>query len=653
MALKLVTDESVLNQLNSGETTTKRLRPVTDENTLRQLNSDDNEESYAEKTQKMLGVKSLPLVNPLSFINDFGIGVGKTGESIAHNYLGSKAAPLDWSQFYLNKNRTPQNEVAENLGGYAPFGVAGGASLLGQGAAGAAYGATQTESDKEIASGYLPKGKVGGAIESALINMLTHGAFKGIEGLRPSKILRGNLSPEELEQNLEITKGTETGLGDVIESPFLKKRLENTLSMLPFSGASDSMQRTGKEVVTRGEKILSDMLGDKSTENVPEQVANDLNTQFEQQRKIKNSLYDEFNEEADKQFLDLRLPRFSSKAKEYKDAIESTNILKLEPGMKGILAKLGIYENPVEKIPGDTSQLNQFGEKIIGAPLTTYKFPTAKEANLLKGKLNEYKNMYKSSPETNSRTLSKIFGDLHSALKEDIQEAVKNSGNPRLMESYENAESNYKKNFSKFLDKEIYKYIGGNKNPEQIVNDFIKTSPNADLANRITKISNTLTPETRSSLAYSYLSKALDNEGNLNPTKLGTAIEKLKPNQFKALIPDPTLRKKLKDYSKLQYMNKESQHLMFNPNTGQRTTDVLMTALLGAIGHISTGGLGGLIAPSAAIGAGRLATKALTNEKLRENLVRKMLDKEPMIAKPKNIQGTQTLAQVLASVLGQ
>src|SRR5690606_1707704 len=129
----------------------------------------------------------------------------------------------------------------------------------------------------------------------------------------------------------------------------------------------------------------------------------------------------------------------------------------------------------------------------------------------------------------------------------------------------------------------------------------------------------------RDLLAYSYLSRALDNEGNLNPTKLSTAIKKLGANQFKKLVPDPVMRKELLDYSKLSRMNQEAQNLMFNPNTGQRNRDAIITAILSILGHGMSGNIGTLAAPLAAILTGKMATKALTSEGLRESLVKEMI----------------------------
>jgi hypothetical protein len=100
-------------------------------------------------------------------------------------------------------------------------------------------------------------------------------------------------------------------------------------------------------------------------------------------------------------------------------------------------------------------------------------------------------------------------------------------------------------------------------------------------------------------------------------------------------------------------MNKEAQNLMFNPKTGQRNTDILVTGLLSALAKIGSGNIAALAAPAAAIGGGRLATKALTSERLRERLVRKMLENKPMIATPAKIGGTQSLLQSLTSALGR
>ncbi len=544
---------------------------------------------------------------------------------------------------------------------YAPFGEAAGPSLLKQIIAGGAFGGATAQPNQENAFGYLPKGRPGAIAEGALLNTLPGLSGKILESLRPSKMFRGGLSPEELHRNLSITKGTETGLGDVIGSPFLKKKLENTLTMTPFSGANESLQRTGKEVVRRGEDILDEMLRVRSPHDstkilheydphqIPQIISEDLNKQFIKHQKIKNNIYENANRIAYVSGLKLELPKFSQQAKEYSDAIEATNMLKFEPDSARIFNKLKNYVKPVKETKVTGLLENKEGHPLLDETLT--KHPTLKEANILKGNLRRYAEMVGQSPDPAMRNMANIFNKLSKNLKEDILSGIEKTGNKELKRVYLGAEKNYEENFSPFLDKDIYRYLGRNSNPEEIINSFVKTKPTADLANQITKISEAISPQSKSLLGYSYLSRSLDNEGNLNPAKLGTAIEKLKPNQFKALFSDPEIRRRLKDYSSLQHMNKEAQNLMFNPKTGQRTTDVLVTGLLGALGEIGTGNVGALLAPAAAIGLGRLSTKALTNEKIRASLVEEMIKNRTRFTTP--AKGTQSLLQSLSQELQQ
>jgi NH3-dependent NAD+ synthetase len=672
MALKLITDENVLRELNGDNKSPARrnLRPITDENVLRELNSEPpSKPSFAESIYKAMGIEKQR--NPIDFARDLAHGVlegaGKGAETIsqgmgaptnnkttqATRLLGnamtgqpipSTVEPFKYSDIekYVEpiKSQKPENWQSRGvnaIGSYLPFGLAGGASLPGQVAAGAAHGYATTEpGQKNLLSDYgMPAGKGGAAIESGVANLLFGGAGKLANQLRPSVMFRGQLPESELARNLAITKGTETGLGDVIGSPFLKKKLENTLTMTPFSGANESLQRTGKEVVNRGENILDEMLRVRNPTNknevlheydpnqIPQIISKDLNKQFKEHQQKKINFYNHADDLADKQGLKLELPTFSKTAKEYSDAIEATNMLKFDPDTAKIFNKLKNYIKPVKE-----TQVTGLLENEAGHPLldeTIKQHPTLKEANILKGKLNEFANEVSKFRESGMRNMSGIFKRLANSLKNDITSEIEKTGNKELKRSYLQAEKNYEENFSPFLDKEIYRYLGKNANPEEIINSFVKTKPTADLANEITKISRTLSKETKPLLGYSYLSRALDNEGNLNPTKLGTAIEKLKPNQFKALFPDQNLRRELKDYSTLQHMNKEAQNLMFNPKTGQRTTDILMTGLLSALGALGQGHAGALLAPGAAIVGGRAATKALTSESLRESLIREML----------------------------
>jgi hypothetical protein len=746
-----------------------------------------------------------PLKNPIEAIKHVVAGLGKTGQEIGK--LGMEAIgrtpgeDINYDEILGIKNPNAAGRFIEGMSAYGPFGKA--ASLLrstkfipqlaAQTAAGGAFGLTQGQPGQENGFGLLPQGKTGSALEGALINALTHGGANALEAMRPSNLLRGNLSPEELSRNSLITHGTETGLGDVIQSPYLKRMLENTLTRLPFSGANESLARTGQNVVSRGENILSNMLDirDNTTgeplevdpHNIPEEITKDLINQHQLHQTEKIKLYDNFNDVAQETNSHPELKNFNEALKRNKNVIKNLNLLHGDPTGSAMFDRLiesgGLPDNEVkllskqEKIPtfenklreyslkdniskvlDDESKLKEsrlvsrsatmpkveyikdpltgisrpqysteniktkegFGNKLEGTlgegsfveypskiknvrgkegipfipnsqlgqgGFVEYKIPPTYEkvitksgitspekgklnskgliesekpsytdANILKGRLNSLAKLSKSSPDASDRSMANVYADLGAALRKDVKESVTNSKNPKLINSYNQAEENYEKKYSKFLDEDIYYYLANPKaNPEEIIRDFIKTSPNADLATQITKLGASLSPDKRQLLGYSYLSRALDNEGNLNPSKLGTAIEKLKPNQFKALFPDPNVRRQLKDYNKLQYMNKEAQNLMFNPHTGQRTVDTLSTLGLGLLGQFASGNLGAIATPALTITSGRLATKALTSQKLRESLIKKMIEKRPLFNQSNRVSITQTLAQALATAL--
>jgi hypothetical protein len=492
------------------------------------------------------------------------------------------------------------------------------------------------------ALGQLPSGlgdarSVGEKAEESLVPSALGGAlgklgFDALSKLRPSSLLRGKLSHDELMSNLRSTEGTNTSLGDVIGSPFLKRQYENVLSKIPFSGAIPVMQETASQVKNKGENILSKILGNNNPEDANSQLYEGLLKNYEEHQSSKNSLYKNVNEIADKENLKLNLPKFSGEAKKYRDAIESTNILKYEPEIKKIFNKLENYENPIREEEGllVDKQGKSLSSKIVP--------PSLKEANILKGKLNRYSRLMASSPDAEKRYIANIFNDLSSALKSDIKLSIKSHGHEPLIKAYERAEENYAKNFSPFLDKKIYKFIGGTSDPDTLVQSFVKNSLGSDRSRLAQSLIKTLPGEKKGLLAYAHLSKALDNEGHLNPSKLGTLINKLKPNQFKALIPNASIRRELRDFSKLSSMNSNILNLMHNPATGQRNLDAITGLLLG---HGTAGGIlgykeggkkgaiaGALTGLALPIAASRYAVKGLTSPSLRKSLIEKMLKKE-------------------------
>lgn len=579
-----------------------------------------------------------------SALSGLGKGLGKGGESIASLLTGGGSPQVNWEEiekYTMPENKSVANEIASGIGSYLPYGKMGSlassaiskipgissniAQLLGQSGAGGLFGATMTKPEEQNLFGLLPEGKVGGSLEGAILNAVPFGLARGLEQLRPSKLFRGNLTPEQLARNVEVAQGTRTGIGDIIESPRLKTQYENVLSKLPLSNVTEKIQETGQSVIDRGNEILKKVLGKNNSENVPEQVFKVLNKEFKSHRTTKQNLYNDVDELADKVNLNLELPNFTKKANEYYDAINQTNLLKYEPSISSIFNKLRGYKEPNITTPSEI--LNAEGK-----PFTHTTTPQLKEANILKGKLGEYAKKAKYDP--NLRGASHIFEELNRALKSDIQSSIKNSGNKKLIGAYDLAEENYKRNFSPFLDRDIYKYVSGKEtDSDKIITSFLKTSKTSDRSKTLTKLTSKLPDKSKQLIGYSYLSRALDNEGNLNPAKLSTLIKNLGKNQFKTLFPNAAIRKELQNYTRLYKMNTKAANIMFNPMTGQQNLDIL-PAVLAHVGSSALGGkIGGL--PGAIVGAltpglaARGIVNKMTDPVYREKLVNAMIENKP------------------------
>jgi hypothetical protein len=460
---------------------------------------------------------------------------------------------------------------------------------------------------------YAGEKLIRGAVRNAPALLPAGKAMGSLGKLKPKNFLRGNLTPEELKNNLRITQGTETGLGDVIGNPMLKRLNENVLSKIPFSGVNQSMQKNAGEIINKGHGLLDQLAGNSNIENLDKYLNDALKESYKSHQGEKNAHYANVNNLADKTGLELDLPEFAKKVKEHKNAIEDTNILKYEPEMQGLLRKLGGYESPVKSETKTGKIVDEFGKPLLNETKITR--PRLEEANLLKGKLNQLANQHGASSSPSDRHLAGVFGGLARTLKGDIEGAIEKSGNADLKKAYKAAEENYAKKFSPFLDKQIYKFINGNADPETLIQSFVKTGKSTDRANLINKLTEKLPIQDRNLLGYGYLQRAMDENNVLNPLKLKNLLSKnsLGNKQFEALFPNPVLRNALRDYVNLVDMNTKGLKLMQNPETGQMNMDIL--PLLSK----SPASLGAKM-----LGA-PIVAKKLRSEKTRTKLVNKMI----------------------------
>jgi hypothetical protein len=569
--------------------------------------------------------------------------IGEVAGDIAGFISGG--APLNAMRAALAGKSIPYaSKIASKLGGneFLP-------SLARRGIGSALYGAVQ--SPEERGEGALLGGGVSLATDSLLKG--AGSIFKGA-----NNYFRGNLTPKELKRNLEINRGIETGLGDIIGSPLLKRVSENSLSKNPFSGSDDLTARISKNIENRGNKVLTGYLGDTSPLEVPEKLGKSLNKVYQEETVKKNALYNEANKIADENNLKLDLSNFSNKAKEYSDIINDQHFLKYEPKYKKILNRLVNYHTPFKE---SKIQASIAGEKFYLPGSNEIKYPSLKEANILSGKLRELSRISRKSSTPEDRYQSKIFSSLSKSLKDDIKYSINNSGNEKLKSAYDNAEKNYANNFSSFLDKDIYQYLNGQKDAENLINDFIVTGSTSDKGNKLKKLMDKLPEEDKNLVKYSYLSRALkgaEDNRTLNPLNLAThwGDTKLGPRQRKALVPNAAEREELDRISELAKINSNSLNRMFNPHTGQRMAEYFLPIMTGYAGGQSflpdsipdpiAGGLGILGAGLVSRGASKFLHSPTAREAIVNRMIKNSAKKEP------SSNSTDALKALLINIYG-
>lgn len=497
-------------------------------------------------------------------------------------------------------------DIAKYLGGEGYGSTVG---RVGLGSAG--YGAATSPDDRT-------QGALIGALGGALGGAASKAIPDAISALSQTSRVKSMYSPEEIARNVEASRGTQTPLGDIIGSPAMKRKFDIELPKNEYSGAEEKMAESARQVIDKGNQMLGGYLGNTAPEQVNEKLGDALKQAFQQQQATKKSLYSGVEDLAKKEGLKLELPEFGKTAKKYTDLINDTNFLKFEPDSKTLINKLANYREPVKQVEGKILDVN-------GNPMTTAKYPSLQEANILSGKLNDLAKTHRASPSPEDRHMANVLGDMGKALKGDIRSSIEQSGSEDLQNAFSSAEENYKKNFSPFLDKDIYKFIGGNKSPDELISTFIKTGGNTDKSDQLSKLMTKLSPDDQNLVKYAYLSRALkgtEDNRTIDPLAFKNlwGDTKLGQNQKKSLIPDKDERRELENYAKLAGMNVEGLTRMFNPKTGYRALGSLSHAkeIGAAFGGYAHGGI-----PGAVIGA--LGIKAIGSA-LDKRMVNKLTD---------------------------
>lgn len=496
--------------------------------------------------------------------------------------------------------------------------------------------------------------------------------------------IKSKLPDEELMSALEATKGTETPLGNVISNPLLKGTYENVIGNTPFSGASTSMGNVENALIDRSKGIMEELRGPQGSNiSNSKQVAENLNKYYQEEKFNKQSNYEFANKLANDSGLKLELPYFAKEAKSYKDTIDNNLILKNHPHERALLIKLSNYEKPVKEVKDPTKQSleltpdvkqtikllensksekhrnlaetikNEYKEKTIP------KYPTLQEAGLLKGQLRALAAKQEASvtPSSQNRSDAAVFNHLADALSTDLTGELEKHGNQTLIDSWKFAEDQYAKKFAPFFDPDVWRFIGPEKDADLLVQSAIKNGPN-DRENLLQSFLQVLKPEDRRFLAHDYLNKRatasltpkeIDFQ-KINPQGVATAFKKLGPRQREALFPrnEGNTFENLSNLTELTKRNQEALQSMLNPKTGARALLALIIQALASVTHVASSG--------ASIAAARAANKFLTSEKVREAIVKNIINKRN--APAKNFYGiaqpaSRVLSEALAGALSE
>lgn len=632
--------------------------------------------------------------DPKRAINNIVSGLAMPGRAVANapsdimNYLSQKGlvnpqkaqniprSPLDKTNIpeFFGVQGQQSGDAALQSSGYLPFGIAGeagaltGAARAGARAGGAgAYAASQGQNP---VTGALLGPTTEGIVRSPIV--AAQGAVSGVNKLKPSALLSGNLSNEELARNLQVADGTDTLLGDVIGSPTVKQKYENIVSKITGSGADKKYRKIAGQVEEKAGDIVKNLEKNSGInftgENQGEQIKNVILGAKEKARDQKNQFYRRRDNIAAQEGFLPDLSGTIKLAKENKDHLLSTPALLSVPGMNKLFntskkvssqGKEQVVQDFDPKYINMMNALKKQGvsEKDIATVIPGYKpenTSTLEPLNLTDAtnlKSSFYKMAEDFSKPTSSGSdlaLGRQFRQLYDQLDKDIKSSIETKASSKLKNSHANATENFKDDYLQYLDSDLHGMFNQQKPHDLITQQVIRPGAKADAYTRIQKVNEMLPKENKNILGAAYLQPAFDKEGKLDVNEMDKLINQLGNTQFKHLFDEPT-RARINDFQRLKKMNGEALNRMANPKNGSRALDSFIMGMQALAGGAAIGGVhaalpvaGGLIAPSYLAGK---TTKYLSDPKFRENIVKKIIEHQDKLNAKKSSSMTSDQKQ--------
>lgn len=476
-----------------------------------------------------------------------------------------------------------------------------------------------------------------------------------------AKYVKNNISLSELADNVRAAEGTNTPLGDIVKSPYLKKKFENELPYKVPYETEQALKQINEQIQQKADKLMFDEIG----KGLPDQDTNPmvkdvLRKAYEDNRKIKNNLYKEATQLALDENLQLDFNDFNKLVKDNMSAIEESPLLKNNSDFRKLFNKLaGLTTEENINIPEKTSAIvNEFGRPaVIEAASEKTLRPTITEANVIANDLYDTGQQMLRSPNAIDRQQGNLYVKLSNALRGDVDKSIQTKGSSALKEAAREAKAYYKDDFVQFLDKDLYRLLDETKDPNVIVRNIIKPSKKVDNSALIEKVQNVLPANQKGLLGYTYLRGAIDKNGILQPALLKQQINSLGVRQFEALFPDAKMRQAILDFTKLHNMNSEAASYLLNPKTGQRNLGFIKELVsyipegLVAGGSAASGGIvGGLLGlvatKMAKTASNKYMLQLLTSEEFRNKVGEKIKQRKAQTSKDVNIPEPKFAAAV-------
>lgn len=680
-----MTDEELLSKLNKN---------ISDDDLLSKLNSSKD---FATQSKNLRGQMDLQSQYPTK-MQSFGIGA-KTNlkgltqglEQIAQSLVapGMMTAPFQNSNPYeqqdirraqaqelnnramanrqqyadskdINPWSTMGGSLSVDLGlGAIPGGTAArGASAPSKGMSylqtikqGAAQGAKQVGIPSAIL-GAVPyvadeESRILNSTFSGLVGAAAGGLFGGaVSALRPTNAaqsVRGTLPDKDLVENYNAARGTETGIGSILNSPTIEKFRVNALANVPGSDVNQSIQRTGQSLEKDATKIMQGLepeayeakvYGKEYLYNKINEIENNVMTEVQDNF----TKLDEISKESGTGIIE-RTQRRNEASNIFGEISSDVDLEKnLSPEIKSYLKfiKTGVADEKAINFiinSAEESDSPEFKSALMGM---ISKVPnkategTFNNTNILRGLELQKARKYR---EFGEKYEAGIFNRLAESSYADMENAALNSGNPELEKQWLYSNKFYKENAVPLQDRGFTRVTSDNSSSrvmDTVLDPFIKPGARKDQVEAMKILTSRLDEEGMDVARNVYFSPALDPQGNMRPDEFLKFFNQLGPRQKQEFFRGKEgVIDQITKLEQMRKLNPEAFRTMFNPPTGQTNLSLKTLSMLSAAvatGFKIGGPLGASLAVPAVSAASNGINKLMTSPKFRESLVKSLLE---------------------------